>query len=77
MWTAADEQHNTITFITIKANITIQAYLQVRFLLFIPQTHIFLIVPLLHSVSYLTLNELILHRYASLNDGDTFWEMRR
>jgi len=77
MLTAADEQHNTIKFITLKAQTTIQAYLQVGFLLHISQTHSLLIVPLLHSVSDMTLSELTLYRYELLNNRDTFWEMCR
>jgi hypothetical protein len=72
MSTVADEQQNTIKFIALKTNIKIQLYLQ-----YISQTHSFLIVPLLHSVSDMTLSELTLCRYASISDVDTFWEMRR
>ena len=71
MSTVADEQHNTIQFITLKANIKIQPYLQYIFYYSFPK-HTFLIVPLLHSVSDMTLSELTAYRYAALNDGDTF-----
>jgi hypothetical protein len=77
MSTVADKQHNTIKLITLKPKIKIQPYLPAHFLLLISQTHSSLIVPLLHSVSDMTVCELILYRYASLNDGDTFWEMCR
>ena len=77
MSTVADEQHNTIKLITLTANINIQPYLPAHFLLLISQTHSSLIVPLLHSVSGMTVSELTLYRYASFNDGDAFWEMRR
>jgi len=41
MSTVADEQHNTIKFITVKANIKIQTYLQyILYYLFLKNTFI-------------------------------------
>ena len=70
MSTAADEQHSTIRFTTLKADFKIQPYLPVHFLLLISQTNIFFNCDQLHSVNDMTLSDLALYRYVSLNDGD-------
>ena len=66
--TVEDGQHNKIKLITLKPDTNIQPYLPAHFLLLITQTHTYVNVPLLHSVSDMTLSELTLYRYASLND---------